>query len=167
MSQVIENDESSTNAKICTQYGIDNTALQQKMQRYLKKERIGEGTYAIVYKAIDTLTSQTVAIKRHKPSPRTLLDISSIRELNALKSLPPHPNILQLLDVYHTPDTMELCLVLDYHATDLEMLIKDRKLIFTAGNIKAWMLMILRAVEHMHQRFLIHRVNTEMILLFY
>src|SRR3984957_6169493 len=101
--------------------------------------------------------SQTVAIKRLKPSPTSLLDISAVRELYALKSLPPHPNILQLLDVYHTPDTMELCLVLDYHATDLEMLIKDRKLVFTASNIKAWMLMILRAVEHMHQRFLIHR----------
>lgn len=167
MSKVIENDELSTNAEICAQYGIDNTIPQQKMQRYLKKERIGEGTYAIIYKAIDTLTSQTVAIKRLKPSPRTLLDISSVRELNALKSLPPHPNILQLLDVYHTPDTMELCLVLDYHATDLEMLIKDRKLVFTAGNIKAWMLMILRAVEHMHQRFLIHRVKHIKTFLFH
>ena len=136
MAQVVEKDELGTNAEICAQYGIDNTISLQKMQRYLKKERIGEGTYATVYKATDTLTSHTVAIKRLKPSPHTLLDISSIRELNALKSLPPHPNILQLLDVYHTPDTMELCLVLEYHATDLEMLIRTGNLFLLPATLK-------------------------------
>lgn len=129
---------------------------QLKRKRYKKADKIGEGTYAIVYRAIDTASDTPVAIKKIKTTSSTL-DISAIRELKALKALPPHPNVLLLHDVY-TSKHSNLCLVLEYHATDLEMLIRDRGVVFTPGDVKSWMLMILRALEHMHQRFLIHRV---------
>lgn len=149
----------------------DSPSSAQK--RYIRSEKLGEGTYAIVHKAIDRQTGKTVALKRIKASPDGQPDISATRELTTLQNLPAHPNILALLDVfmeYGFGDQVKqedngvkgdasLCLVLEYHPYDLEMLIKDRRLFFTEGDIKSWMLMILRSVEHMHQHGIMHRVQ--------
>jgi Protein kinase domain. len=37
---------------------------QLKLDRFSMKEKLGEGTYGVVYKAIDHMTGETVAIKR-------------------------------------------------------------------------------------------------------
>lgn len=39
----------------------------------------------------------------------------------------------------------------------MEMMIKDKQIIFTPGDIKSWMLMLLRGIEYCHQRYVIHR----------
>lgn len=36
----------------------------QKLNKYLKLEKVGEGTYGIVYKAKNTVTGQMVALKK-------------------------------------------------------------------------------------------------------
>ena len=124
-------------------------------QEYRNARKIGEGTYAVVYRATEVETGETVAIKRIKPTPKTLLDISAIRELRALKALK-HPNLLLLRDIFHTKDH-ELCLVLDYHGMDLEKLIKNKQVVFSSADIKAWMLMLLRGLAAMHQEYFLHR----------
>ena len=37
---------------------------ESDVDRYEKKEKIGSGTYGVVYKSLDKLTGQTVAIKK-------------------------------------------------------------------------------------------------------
>lgn len=39
----------------------------------------------------------------------------------------------------------------------MEMMIKDKEVLFTPAHIKSWMLQILRALEHCHQRGILHR----------
>ena len=86
------------------------------------------------------------------------LDLSAIREISALKELPPHPNLLLLLDIYFTSTNVNL--VLEYlSGGDLEMLIKADGLTFTAGDIKAWMKMMMSGVDFCHRNHILHRVS--------
>ncbi len=44
--------------------GEFGSRLIRKMERYQKLEKIGEGTYGIVYKAKDRVSGQIIALKR-------------------------------------------------------------------------------------------------------
>ena len=88
------------------------------MENFQKIEKIGEGTYGIVYKAKDKITNQFVALKKIR------LEIESegvpstaIREISLLKELD-HPNIVALLDVVHAD--AKLFMVFEYLDKDLK-----------------------------------------------
>lgn len=51
-----------------------------------------------------------------------------------------------------------LNLVLEFLDTDLEMIIKDRSLVFLPADIKSWMAMTFRGLEFCHRNFILHRV---------
>ncbi|RKP24823.1 kinase-like domain-containing protein, partial [Syncephalis pseudoplumigaleata] len=126
--------------------------------RYRKERKLGEGTYAVVYEGkspTELATSRQVAIKKIKVrQQKDGLDVSALREIKALQELR-HPHILELLDVYAHKGNLNL--VLEYLDSDLEQIIKDRSIVFTAANIKSWMLMTLRGIEHCHRNWIVHR----------
>lgn len=68
-------------------------------ERFLNKEKIGKGTYGIVYKAYDKVLNKTVAYKKmilqmeNEGIPSTAL-----REISLLKGLN-HLNVVGLLDI--------------------------------------------------------------------
>jgi cyclin-dependent kinase 7 len=47
--------------------------------------------------------------------------------------------------------------VLEYLESDLEMIIKAKECLFTAADIKSWMLMTLRGLDHCHRCWILHR----------
>lgn len=66
----------------------------------------------------------------------------------------------QLLDVFSSGSTVpSINLVLEYLNTDLEAIIKDRSLVFRAGDIKSWMFMLCRGIEYCHRHWCLHRVR--------
>ncbi|KAF3962755.1 hypothetical protein CMV_012774 [Castanea mollissima] len=68
--------------------------------RYLKREVLGEGTYGVVYKAIDTKTGQTVAIKKIRlGKQKEGVNFTALREIKLLKELK-DPNIIELIDAF-------------------------------------------------------------------
>lgn len=85
------------------------------------------------------------------------LDMSAIREIKFLQELR-HPNVIELIDVFSTQTNLNI--VLEFLPADLEMIIKDRSVIFTPADIKSWMLMTLRGLYHCHRNFMLHRVST-------
>lgn len=128
---------------------------QGENERFQKIKKIGEGTFAVVYEGLDTLTNKRVAIKKIKMDARNPgLDIGALRELKVLRALS-HPNIATMHGVYARGKNLNI--VLEYYESDMERIIKDRSITFGPSDIKAWMLMILRGVECMHQRGLLHR----------
>lgn len=54
---------------------------------------------------------------------------------------------------------MDLNLVLEYLDSDLEMIIKNKNVLFSSADVKSWMLMALKGIFHCHQAFILHRVR--------
>lgn len=62
---------------------------------YTKIEKIGEGTYGVVYKARNKITGQLVALKKIRlENQEEGVPSTAIREISLLKELK-HPNIVQ------------------------------------------------------------------------
>ena len=84
----------------------------QKLDDFQKLEKIGEGTYGVVYKARDKITDQFVALKKIRLETESEgVPSTAIREISLLKELD-HPNVVQLLDVIHADQ--KLYLVFEY-----------------------------------------------------
>jgi cyclin-dependent kinase len=65
------------------------------MERYQKLEKIGEGTYGVVYKAKDRMSGQIVALKRIRLDAEDEgIPSTAIREISLLKELR-HINIVR------------------------------------------------------------------------
>ncbi|XP_044770735.1 cyclin-dependent kinase 2 isoform X4 [Neomonachus schauinslandi] len=88
------------------------------MENFQKVEKIGEGTYGVVYKAKNKVTGEVVALKKIRLDTETEgVPSTAIREISLLKELN-HPNIVKLLDVIHTEN--KLYLVFEFLHQDLK-----------------------------------------------
>jgi cyclin-dependent kinase len=88
------------------------------MEKYQKIEKIGEGTYGVVYKAKDRGSGELVALKKIRLEAEDEgIPSTAIREISILKELQ-HPNIVRLHDVIHTEK--KLTLVFEYLDQDLK-----------------------------------------------
>lgn len=65
------------------------------MLQYEKKEKIGEGTYGVVYKALDKATNETIALKKIRLEQEDEgVPSTAIREISLLKEMN-HGNIVR------------------------------------------------------------------------
>ena len=68
-------------------------------EQYQKIEKIGEGTYGVVYKALSRRTGQTVALKKIRlESEDEGVPPTAIREISLLKELT-HPNVVKYVSM--------------------------------------------------------------------
>lgn len=124
-------------------------------ERYRKGITLGQGTYGIVYKAFDTVTNKTVAVKKiHLGKAKEGVNVTALREIKLLKELS-HPNIIQLIDAY--PHKQNLHIVFEFMETDLEAVIKDRNLVFSPADIKSYLQMTLKGLAVCHKKWVLHR----------
>jgi len=92
--------------------------MNQITQRYEKVQKIGEGTYGVVYKAKDREDGKFVALKKIRLEHEDEgVPSTAIREIAILQELK-HPNIVSLLDVDNLPN--KLYLVFEYLDQDLK-----------------------------------------------
>ncbi|KPI83365.1 cell division protein kinase 2 cdc2-related kinase (CRK1) [Leptomonas seymouri] len=123
--------------------------------RYERQEKIGEGTYGVVYKARDTSTAATVALKRIRlDSEEEGVPCTAIREISLLKELR-HENIVKLLDVCHSEH--RLTIVFEYLDLDLKKYLDRENGNLDAATIQHFMRDLLRGVAFCHQRSVLHR----------
>ncbi|PVU86675.1 hypothetical protein BB559_006429 [Furculomyces boomerangus] len=87
-------------------------------ERYQKMDKVGEGTYGVVYKAKDTKTGTIVAMKKIRlEGDDDGVPSTAIREISILKELQ-HENIVKLLDIIHSD--AKLYLVCEFLDLDLK-----------------------------------------------
>ncbi|KAJ1956838.1 hypothetical protein GGI12_005200, partial [Dipsacomyces acuminosporus] len=126
---------------------------------YEKLDRIGEGTYGIVYKARHRNTKQIVALKRMRvniDSNSSGLPLSSLREIALLKRLR-HRNIVNVIEVASGHKLDSLFMVMSYYEYDLGTLLDNMKQPFTQSETKSLLSQLLSGLEYCHQNFIIHR----------
>ena len=110
---------------------------------YQKIEKIGEGTYGVVYKARDRNTGQIVALKKIRlESEEEGVPSTAIREISLLKELS-HPNVVKLMDIVHAD--AKLYLVFEFLDVDLKRYMdgvrkENDKGGFTPEHVRVWVL---------------------------
>ena len=76
------------------------------LENYEFKSKLGEGTYGVVYKALDKTTGEYVALKKIKlEKEEDGVPSTAIREISLLKGLS-HPNVVELKEVLYTIDCL-------------------------------------------------------------
>ncbi|XP_022256878.1 cyclin-dependent kinase 1 [Limulus polyphemus] len=127
------------------------------VEDYTKIEKIGEGTYGVVYKGKNKKTGQLVALKKIRlESEDEGVPSTAIREISLLKELK-HPNIVCLQDVLMQEN--RLYLVFEFLSMDLKKYLDnipsgqfmDKKL------VKSYLYQIIQAILFCHQRRVLHR----------
>lgn len=122
-----------------------------------KLNRVGEGTYGIVYRARDTKSDVIVALKKVRMErEKEGIPISELREISLLLSLD-HKNIVQLREVVVGKHLDSIFLVMEYCEQDLSSLLDNMPSPFTEAQIKCLMLQLLHGTQHLHKHFMVHR----------
>ncbi|OHS98245.1 CMGC family protein kinase [Tritrichomonas foetus] len=126
------------------------------LSRFERHEKLGEGSYGVVYRATDKNTGMTVALKILKLEnleddgvPSTLL-----REISILKSIQ-HINVVSLVDAQTS--TLPIYLAFEYVERDLRRLIQMKRRSFRPQSIKSYAFQMLAAVYYLHSHRIIHR----------
>ncbi|CAM9494634.1 unnamed protein product, partial [Phaeothamnion confervicola] len=125
------------------------------MERYQKLEKIGEGTYGVVYKAKDRVTNEIIALKKIRLEAQDEgIPSTAIREISLLKHMQ-HPNIVRLYDVVHTE--RKLTLVFEYLDQDLKKYLDVCEGGLEAYIMKSFLYQLLRGVAYCHHHRVLHR----------
>jgi len=125
------------------------------MERYQKLEKIGEGTYGVVYKAKDRVTGEIIALKKIRLEAEDEgIPSTAIREISLLKELQ-HANIVRLYDVVHTE--RKLTLVFEYLDQDLKKYLDVCDGGLEPSIMKSFLYQLLRGVAYCHHHRVLHR----------
>ena len=134
-----------------------SSASLRTLDNYEKMDRIGEGTYGVVYKARCKTTNALVAMKRVRmDQERDGMPLTSLREIKLLQRLR-HENVVRLLRVIQGNNPENVFLVFEYCEHDVGRLIDHMHTTFTTSEVKSLMTQTLRAVEYLHERCIFHR----------
>jgi serine/threonine protein kinase len=91
---------------------------KEELDKYLKLDKVGEGTYGVVYKCRNQENQQIVALKKIRlENEDEGIPSTAIREISILKQMR-HPNIVNLIDLIH--GDKKLYLVFEFMDYDLK-----------------------------------------------
>nr|XP_014340093.1 PREDICTED: cyclin-dependent kinase 18 [Latimeria chalumnae] len=125
-----------------------------KLETYIKLDKLGEGTYATVFKGRSKLTENLVALKEIRLEHEEGAPCTAIREVSLLKNLK-HANIVTLHDIIHTERS--LTLVFEYLDSDLKQYLDNCGNLMSMHNVKIFMFQLLRGLAYCHKRKILHR----------
>ncbi|KAG6173124.1 negative regulator of the PHO system [Claviceps purpurea] len=119
-------------------------------------EKLGEGTYATVFKGRNRQTGELVALKEIHLDSEEGTPSTAIREISLMKELK-HENIVALYDVIHTEN--KLMLVFEFMDGDLKryMDVNGERGALQPNVIKSFMYQLLKGIEFCHHNRVLHR----------
>jgi serine/threonine protein kinase len=124
------------------------------MERYERVEKIGEGTYGVVYKARDRSNGVVCALKKIRLADEDEgVPSTAIREISLLKELK-HENIVSLKDVVYMDS--KLYLVFEYLDQDLKHFM-DTSQDLDATTVKSYLHQLFKGIAFCHAHRVLHR----------
>jgi cell division cycle 2-like protein len=128
------------------------------IENYKYLNKIDEGSYGVVYRAQDLETGEIVAIKKVKlGKEKEGFPITSIREINILLNLK-HENIIQTKEVVYGKTLDKIYSVMEYMDYEVKALLADKaKYSFELKHIKCLVYQLIKGVEFMHSKWIVHR----------
>jgi len=123
---------------------------------YIQLEKLGEGTYATVYKGRSRTTNEIVALKEIHLDAEEGTPSTAIREISLMKELK-HVNIVRLYDVIHTET--KLVLIFEYCERDLKKYMDahgDRGAL-DPNTVRSFMYQLLMGTAFCHENRVLHR----------
>lgn len=128
------------------------------MENYAKLEKVGEGTYGVVYKARDITTNQIVALKKIRLEAEDEgVPSTAIREISLLKELK-DDNVVRLLDIVHADQ--KLYLVFEFLDMDLKRYMEfgnQHGCPITPETVKKFTYQLTSGLSYCHSHRILHR----------
>lgn len=129
--------------------------MTSDLSRYQKVEKLGKGTYGVVFKAIDKETGEFVALKQMTfAQEEDGIPATTLREMSILRSIS-HINIITLKDVIIQPNS--LTLIQEYLDYTLRFLLNRSKKRLNPDLIKSYSFQLLCGIYVLHTHRIIHR----------
>ncbi|KJH53551.1 kinase domain protein [Dictyocaulus viviparus] len=127
---------------------------QDVNETYERLEKLGEGSYATVYKCRSKIDGSTVALKEIKLQFQEGLPFTAIREASLLRTLR-HANIVCLHDIFHQHN--QLTFVFEYMKMDLSKYLERHPTGVDSLQIKLLLFQLLRGLDFCHKKKILHR----------
>ena len=134
-----------------------NTIIEENSglptQKYKIISKLGDGSYGIVYLAVNIITKQNVAMKKIDKVKENAIDDMEIKnEIEILKKLD-HPNIVKIIEFFSTPKAYYI--ITDFCACgELYNQIKHQ---YTEGQLAVLFYQVLSGLYYLHTKNIVHR----------
>ncbi|CAI2348122.1 unnamed protein product [Caenorhabditis sp. 36 PRJEB53466] len=136
---------------------VSKQKMTYTLDDFTKLEKIGEGTYGVVYKGRNRKTNAMVAMKKIRlESEDEGVPSTAVREISLLKELQ-HPNVVGLEAVIMQEN--RLYLIFEFLSSDLKRFMDQlpKEEYLPHQTLKSYTFQILQAMCFCHQRRVIHR----------
>ncbi|XP_060037056.1 MAPK/MAK/MRK overlapping kinase isoform X6 [Erinaceus europaeus] len=136
------------------------------MKNYKAIGKIGEGTFSEVLKVQSLRDGNSYACKQMKQHFESIEQVNNLREIQALRRLNPHPNILTLHEVVFDRKSGSLALICELMDMNIYELIRGRRYPLSEQRVMHYMYQLCKSLDHMHRNGIFHRdVKPENILI--
>ncbi|BFZ06778.1 hypothetical protein BsWGS_09817 [Bradybaena similaris] len=136
------------------------------LHKYRVLGKKGEGTFSEVLKCQSIKDGSFRACKKMKQTYESIEQVNNLREIQAMRRLSPHPNILELQEVLFDKKSGTLILVCELMDMNIYELIRGKRHYLPETKARHYMFQLLKAVDHMHRNGIFHRdVKPENILI--
>uniref|UniRef100_A0A6V7P5P1 [RNA-polymerase]-subunit kinase n=1 Tax=Ananas comosus var. bracteatus TaxID=296719 RepID=A0A6V7P5P1_ANACO len=131
--------------------------FRRSIDEFERLNKIGEGTYGVVYRARDRITGEIVALKRLKMEKEGRKGFPWRREIDCLARCCRHPSIVELKEVVLADKSDHVFLVMEYCDHDLDRVMKKRKQPMCESEVRQLMRQLFRGIQCLHKHQFLHR----------